>query len=245
MSDNGNKVALVVGAGDGTGGAVACRFAQEGFTVCATRRSAEAVEALCGEITAAGGTAYPFAVDARDETEVTALMDRIEAEVGPIEVCVFNVGGNVRFPITEMTAETFERTWRTTCFAAFLVGREAAARMVPRGHGTIIFTGATASVRGCSGFAAFAAAKHGKRALAQSMARELGPKGIHVAHVVIDGVIDTQAVKNRMPDLYEDRRSKEALLRPDAIAEVYWHIHTQPRSAWAWEMDLRPWAEPW
>jgi NAD(P)-dependent dehydrogenase (short-subunit alcohol dehydrogenase family) len=184
-------VCLVVGAGDGLGSAVARAFAAEGLTICITRRARnlDRLEALADEIRAAGGEAHAFGCDAREEAEVVALFDRIEAEIGPLEVVVFNIGAKVRFPIVETTARVFTKVWEMACFGGFLAGREAARVMAPRGRGTLIFTGATASVRGRDGFAAFAAAKAGLRALAQSLARELGPQGVHVAHVVIDGAV--------------------------------------------------------
>jgi len=234
------KVALVIGAGDATGGAAARRFAREGFTACVTRRTAEKLAPLVERIERDGGKARAFGSDARKEDEMVALIDTIEREVGPIEVAVFNVGGNVRCPIREMTARVYFKTWEMACFAGFLMGREVAKVMVPRGHGTIIFTGATASVRGGAGFAAFAGAKHALRALAQSMARELGPAGIHVAHSIIDGAIDTAFIRSNFPE-------RAALKERDGILdpEVYWQLHCQPRNAWTHELDLRPWIEQW
>ena len=196
------KVALIVGAGEATGGAIARRFAREGYTACVTRRTADKLAPLVAQIEAAGGRARAFGSDARREEQVVELVQTIEREVGPIEVCVFNVGGNVRFPIRETTARVYTKVWEMAALAGFLVGREAAKVMVPRGRGTILFTGATASLRGGKGFAAFAGAKHALRALAQSMARELGPEGIHVAHVVIDGAIDTPFIRENFPERY-------------------------------------------
>jgi len=239
-----SKVALIIGAGDATGGAVARRFAREGYTACVTRRTAEKLSPLVERIQRDGGTAQAFGSDARKEEEMVALIDTIEQEVGPIEVAVFNVGGNVRFPIREMTARVYFKTWEMACFAGFLMGREVAKAMVPRGRGTIIFTGATASVRGGAGFAAFAGAKHGLRALAQSMARELGPEGIHVAHSIIDGAIDTEFIRSNFPERAA-LKERDGILDPEAIAEAYWQLHRQPRSAWTHELDLRPWIEKW
>jgi len=239
-----DRVALVVGAGEGTGGAIARRFAREGFTACVTRRNADKLAPLVAEIEAAGGAARAFGCDARSEEAVEALFAEIERDVGPVEVAVFNPGANVNFPIRELTARVYRKVWEMACFAGFLVGREAARVMVPRGRGTILFTGATASVRGGRGYAAFAGAKHGLRALAQSMARELGPEGIHVAHVVIDGAIDTAFIRENFGDAFA-RRGPDAMLAPDAIAETYWAIHAQHRSAWTFEADLRPWLEGW
>jgi NAD(P)-dependent dehydrogenase (short-subunit alcohol dehydrogenase family) len=161
-----------------------------------------------------------------------------------VEVCVFNIGANVRFPIAETTSRVFSKVWEMACFSGFLAGREAARRMTPRGRGTIIFTGATASVRGREGFAAFAAAKHGLRAVAQSMARELGPKGVHVAHTIIDGAIDTAWIAGNFPERYA-RKAEDGILNPEHIAEAYWMLHAQPRDAWTHELDLRPWMEAW
>jgi NAD(P)-dependent dehydrogenase (short-subunit alcohol dehydrogenase family) len=238
------KVALVIGAGNATGGAVARRFAREGYTACVTRRTADKFSALVERIQREGGTARGFGSDARKEDEMVALIDTIEREVGPIEVAVFNIGGNVRFPIREMTARVYFKTWEMACFAGFLMGREVAKVMVPRGLGTIIFTGATASVRGGAGFAAFAGAKHALRALAQSMARELGPEGIHVAHSIIDGAIDTEFIRSNFPERAA-LKERDGILDPDAIAEAYWQLHVQSRSAWTHELDLRPWIEKW
>jgi NAD(P)-dependent dehydrogenase (short-subunit alcohol dehydrogenase family) len=238
------KAALVIGAGESTGGAIARRFAREGYTACVTRRNADKLKPLVESIEQAGGRARAFGSDARKEAEVIQLVQTVEREVGPIEVCVFNVGGNVRFPIRELTARVYTKVWEMAALAGFLVGREAAKVMVPRGRGTILFTGATASLRGGKGFAAFAGAKHALRALAQSMARELGPEGIHVAHVVIDGAIDTPFIRENFPERYA-LKENAGILDPEAIAENYWQLHRQPRSAWTHELDLRPWMEPW
>lgn len=237
-------VALVVGAGDATGGAIARRFAREGYAVCVTRREKERLAAVVGEIEAAGGTAHAFGCDARKEDATVALFEDIERDVGTIEVAVFNIGANVRFGIADTTARVYTKVWEMGAFAGFLMGREAARRMAPRGRGTILFTGATASLRGSAGFAAFAGAKHALRALAQSMARELGPRGIHVAHIVIDGAIDTAFIRENFPDLYA-RKAEDAILAPDHIAEMYWVLHCQPRDTWTHELDLRPWIEKW
>jgi NAD(P)-dependent dehydrogenase (short-subunit alcohol dehydrogenase family) len=238
------KAALVVGAGDATGGAVARRFAREGFTACVTRRSAEKLQPLVAAIEAEGCRARAFGSDARDEAQVEQLVATIEREVGPIEVAVFNVGGNVRFPVREMTSRVYRKVWEMGAFAGFLVGREAAKVMVPRGRGTILFTGATASLRGGPGFAAFAGAKHALRALAQSMARELAPQGIHVAHLVIDAAIDTPFIRDNFPQRYA-LKDRQGIVNPESIAEAYWRLHCQPRDAWTFEQDLRPWIETW
>ncbi len=239
------KVALVIGAGDATGGAIARRFAREGFTACVTRRTVEKLEPLVAAIEAEGGVAHGFGSDARREEQVIDLVDGIERDIGPVEVVVFNVGGNVRFPIRETTVRVYTKVWEMCALGGFLIGREAARVMVPRGRGTILFTGATASMRGGSGFSAFAGGKHALRALAQSMARELGPEGIHVAHVVVDGGIDTAFTRDRRGEAYEGLKAQDGILDPEAIAENYWHLHCQPRSAWTHELDLRPWVESW
>ena len=236
------RAILVVGAGDATGGAIARRFAREGYVACVTRRSSDKLRPLVEAIEAAGGEAHGFGSDARKEEEVIALVEQIEKEIAPIEVAVFNIGANVRFGITETTARVYQKVWEMACFGGFLMGREAARVMLPRQRGTIIFTGATASLRGREGFAAFAGAKHALRALAQSMARELGPKGIHVAHPVINGAIDTEFIRTAFPERYA-LKEQGGIVNPDSIAEAYWQIHSQPRDAWTHEMDLRPWME--
>src|SRR6476469_8195956 len=205
------KAVLVIGAGDATGGAIARRFAREGFVTCVTRRHADKLSPLVAAIEQEGGEARAFGSDARKEDEMIALIDTIEREVGEIEVAVYNIGANVRFPIRETTSRVFFKVWEMACFGGFLMGREVAKHMVPRGRGTILFTGATASVRGGSGYAAFASGKHALRALAQSMARELGPEGIHVAHVVVDGAIDTDFTRQRAPDTYEARKAVDGI----------------------------------
>jgi NAD(P)-dependent dehydrogenase (short-subunit alcohol dehydrogenase family) len=235
---------LVVGAGDATGGAIARRFAREGYVACVTRRTAEKLAPLVERIRAEGGVAFPFGSDARIEEEVVKLIGHIEREVAPIEVAVFNIGANVRFNVTETTERVYRKVWEMGALAGFLMGREVAKVMVPRGHGTILFTGATASVRGSAGFSAFAGAKHALRSFAQSLAREIGPQGIHVAHVIIDGAIDTRFIAENFPDRYA-LKTQDGILSPDAIAENYWYLHCQHRSAWTHELDLRPWMERW
>lgn len=239
-------VCLVVGAGDGVGGAIARAFAADGLEVCVTRRprNLDQLEGLVASIRADGGIAHAFGVDARNEAEMTALFETIERDVGPLEVVVFNIGANVRFPIVETTSRVFTKVWEMACFAGFLTGREAARMMTPRGRGSILFTGATASVRGREGFAAFAAAKAGLRAVAQSLSRELGPKGIHVAHVVVDGSIDGVFSRQNLPDI-EERLARDQILKPDEIARNYVWLHRQQPSAWTHELDLRPWTETW
>lgn len=238
------KVALVIGAGDATGGEIAKRFAQGGYITCMTRRNVDKLQPLIQDIEQSGGQAFGFASDARKEDQVIALVEKIEAEIGPIEVMVFNIGANVPCSILEETAQKYFKIWEMACFSAFLTGREVAKRMVTRERGTIIFTGATAGMRGSAYFAAFAGAKHALRALAQSMARELGPRNIHVAHVVIDGAIDTDFIQSSFPAMYA-KKEQDGILNPTHIAENYWHIAHQPRDAWTHELDLRPWMEQW
>jgi NAD(P)-dependent dehydrogenase (short-subunit alcohol dehydrogenase family) len=238
------KVVLVIGAGDATGGAIAKRFAREGYVACVTRRSADKLQPLVDSIRAEGGEAHGFASDARKEEEVAALVEGIERDIGPIEAFVFNIGANVPCSILDETARKYFKIWEMACFAAFLSAQAVARRMVTRSRGTILFTGATAGLRGAANFAAFAGAKHGVRALAQSMARELGPRNIHVAHVVVDGAIDTAFIRDSFPDLYA-RKDQDGILDPEHIAENYWFLHTQPRDAWTFELDLRPWMERW
>jgi NAD(P)-dependent dehydrogenase (short-subunit alcohol dehydrogenase family) len=239
-------VCLIVGAGDGLGGAIARAFAREGHPICLTRRARhlEQLEALAGDIRSQGGVAHAFGVDARIETEMAALFDDIETRIGPLDVVVFNIGANVRFGLIETTARVFTKVWEMACFAGFLTGREAARVMVPRGRGSILFTGATASLRGREGFAAFAAAKAGLRAIAQSAAREFAPKGIHVAHVVVDGAVDGIFTRTNRSDV-ETLLSDDRILKPDQIAANFVWLHSQQRSAWTHELDLRPWTESW
>ena len=239
-------VCLVVGAGDGVGGAIAKAFAAEGYEVCVTRRARniDQLEALAQSIRDTGGKARAFGVDARSEDEMIALFDQIERDVGPLEVVVFNIGANVRFDLTDTTARVFHKVWEMACFAGFLAGREAARVMLPRARGTILFTGASASLRGRQGFSAFSAAKQALRAVAQSAAKELGPKGIHVAHVVVDGAIDGVFARTNIADRNE-RLERDDILKPEEIASNYVWLHKQHRSAWTHELDVRPWSESW
>jgi NAD(P)-dependent dehydrogenase (short-subunit alcohol dehydrogenase family) len=232
------KSCIVLGMGPATGASVARRFARDGFAVAVAARRQEALDPVVAEIVEAGGQALAVTTDATDEAGVVELVRRTEAELGPIGVAVYNASGRVKGSILDLKTEDIVAAWKVACLGGFLLGREAARRMVPRGEGTIIFTGATAGLRGSAEFAGFAMGKFGLRALAQSMARELGPKGIHVAHVNIDGQIHTQ----RQAHLAAER-PPDALLAPDAIAECYFQLHSQHRSAWTQEMDLRPWVE--
>jgi NAD(P)-dependent dehydrogenase (short-subunit alcohol dehydrogenase family) len=243
-STTGTKVALVVGAGDATGSAIARRFAREGYVACLTRRTADKLQPVVNEIRAAGGEAHGYGSDARNEAQVATLVEQIEADVGPIEVFAFNIGANVPCSILDETPRKFFKVWEMACFSAFLTGQAVARRMAERGRGTMLFTGATASTRGAPHFAAFAVAKHGLRALAQSMARELGPKNIHVAHVIIDGAIDTAFIRDNFPEKYAEKE-QDGILSPEHIADAYWYLHRQPRDTWTFELDLRPWIERW
>jgi NAD(P)-dependent dehydrogenase (short-subunit alcohol dehydrogenase family) len=245
MADN--RMALLVGAGDAIGAAVARRFARGGYKVCVARREAAKSQGLLDEAKAAGHDIRAFSVDARNEAEVQGLFARVEAEVGPLDICLFNAGSNVNKPVLETTEKLFFKAWELACYAGFLVGREAARHMAPRGGGSILFTGATASIRGGSGFAAFAAAKFGLRAVAQSMARELGPKNIHVVHLLIDAGVDSEAIHQRMRARGIDAKdiAADSLTKTESIAEAYWFAHHQARDGWTHELDLRPFVEKW
>lgn len=244
----GRGVAILVGAGDAIGAAVARRFAQGGYAVCICRRDAAKSQTLVDELKADGQEIYAFSVDARDEKEVQDLFARVESEIGPIEVCLFNAGSNVNKPLIETTEKLFFKAWELACYAGFLVGREAARVMVPRGKGTILFTGATASLRGGKGFAAFSAAKFGLRGVAQAMARELGPKNIHVVHLIIDAGVESEAIHARMKaasGIEAKDIPPDSLTKTKSIAEAYWFAHQQARDGWTHELDLRPSGEKW
>jgi hypothetical protein len=243
-----NATVAVVGAGDYIGSAIAERFAAEGYTVFAGRRNGDQLAPLKAKIEAAGGRCEARTLDARSEEGVTAFLAEADA-LSPLEVCIFNVGANVNFPVTETTERVFRKVWEMACYAGFLTGREAAKLMLARGRGSIFFTGATASMRGGKGYAAFAAAKFGLRAVAQSMARELGPQNIHVAHLVIDSGVDTAFVRGRIAAA-QGQEAADAivpgrLMEPTSIAEAYWMLHQQSRDGWTHELDLRPYAETW
>lgn len=243
MSDQ-KKVALVIGAGVATGGAVARRFAREGYIACMARRKGDRLDDLIKQIEAEGGSAFGYSCDATEEQQVVELIEQIETEVGPIEMACYNAAVGAAHSIMDFPADVYERVWRINTLGAFLMGREVSKRMNKRGRGTILFTGATSALRGKSHLAAFAGSKHALRALSESMARELFPKNIHVAHIIIDGPIDTPLIRRMSPQVFEDRPA-DGVLSPDDIAETYWNIHCQPRSAWLSETTLRPWLEPW
>ena len=245
MENPRNASAAVIGAGDFIGAAIARRFAAGGYAVFAGRRNGEKLAPLVAAIEAAGGRASGRALDARKEEAIVEFMAEAD-RAAPLEVCVFNIGANVNFPILDTTERVFRKVWEMACYSGFLAGREAARHMLRRGKGTIIFTGATASVRGGAGYAAFAAAKFGLRAVAQSMARELGPKNIHVAHLIIDSGVDTAFVRERRRErLGKDSVEPDELMNPSSIAETYWQLHMQPRDGWTHELDLRPYGEKW
>jgi NAD(P)-dependent dehydrogenase (short-subunit alcohol dehydrogenase family) len=236
--------ALVVGVGAqrGLGAALCRRFARANLHVIAVARSHDRLAETVAEIVASGGSAEAMTADVTQEGEVVGLFDRAAGAGGPLDLVVFNAGMNRAQDFRTLSAEDFEAFWRIGCFAGFLVGREAARRLTPQGHGTILFTGASGSLRGRPKFAAFAAAKAGLRAVAQAMAREFGPLGLHIGHVIIDGGIDGEWLKNAFPQMHAEK-GNDGLLDPDAIAEAYWQLHRQPKSAWTHELDLRPYKE--
>ena len=243
-----NASVAVIGAGDFIGAAITRKFAAEGFSVFAGRRNGEKLLPLLQQIEASGGRASGRSLDARQEADINAFLQEAD-RAAPLEVCIFNIGANVNFPLLETTERVFRKVWEMACYSGFLAGREAARLMLPRGHGAIFFTGATASLRGGVGYAAFAAAKFGLRAVAQSAARELGPNNIHVAHLVIDSGVDTAWVRDRI----KAREGEAALanldpnrlMRPEAVAESYWALYQQPRDAWTFEQEIRPFGEKW
>ena len=243
-----NATAAVIGAGDYIGAAIAKKFAAEGFTICAGRRDGDKLAPLVAEVEAQGGRIFARSLDARNETDITAFLQEADKHA-PLEVCIFNIGANVNFPLLDTTERVFRKVWEMACYSGFLAGREAARLMLPRGRGCIFFTGATASLRGGIGYAAFASAKFGLRAVAQSIARELGPKNIHVAHLIIDSGVDTAWVRERI----KEREGEEALtdldparlMTPTSVAEAYWQLYQQPRDAWTFEQEIRPFGEKW
>src|SRR5215468_8717118 len=243
-----NATAAVIGAGDYIGAAIAKKFAAEGFTIYAGRRNGDKLAPLVTDVEAQGGRIFARSLDARKEVDLTAFLQEADQHT-PLEVCIFNIGANVNVPLLETTERVFRKVWELACCAGFLAAREAARLMLPRGRGNIFFTGATASRRGGAGYAAFAAAKFGLRAVAESAARELGPKGIHVAHLVIDAGVDTAWVRERI----KEREGETALanldpgrlMRPASVAEAYWQIYQEPHDAWSFEREIRPFAEKW
>ena len=243
-----NAAVAVVGAGDYIGGAICERFAAEGYRVYGGRRNGEALTPLKARIEAAGGRFEGRSLDARQEDQIAAFLADADADQ-PLEAVIFNVGGNVNFPILDTTERVFRKVWEMACEAGFFTGRAAARRLLDRGGGSIFFTGATASVRGGAGYAAFASAKAGLRAVAQARARELGPKNIQVAHLIIDAGVDTAFVRQRITAARGADAlaalAPDTLMDPASIARAYWMLHTQSRDAWTFELDLRPFAETW
>jgi NAD(P)-dependent dehydrogenase (short-subunit alcohol dehydrogenase family) len=243
-----NVTAAVIGAGDYIGAAIAKRFAAEGFTVCAGRRNGDKLAPLVADVEAQGGRIFARSLDARKEADLTAFLREADQHA-PLEVCIFNIGANVNVPLLETTERVFRKVWEMACYAGFLAGREAARLLLPHGRGCIFFTGATASLRGGVGYAAFASAKFGLRAVAQSMARELGPKNIHVAHLIIDAGVDTAWVRERIKEKEGEAVLKDLdpgrLMRPTSVAEAYWQLYQQPRDAWTFEQEIRPFGEKW
>lgn len=246
MAQPRERTVAVIGAGDFIGAAIARRFAAEGYLVYAGRRTAEKLEDLKKGIAAEGGRCEGRALDARKEEDITAFLNEAEA-LAPLSAVIINPGANVRFPVLETTERVFRKVWEMACYAGFLAGRESARLMLPRGEGSIFFTGATASLRGGAGYAAFSAAKAGLRMVAQSMARELGPQGLHIAHLIIDAGVDTAFVRDRIKAAggNPDALPPDALMRPESVAEEYWRLHTQPRDAWTFETEIRPYGETW
>jgi NAD(P)-dependent dehydrogenase (short-subunit alcohol dehydrogenase family) len=243
-----NATVAVIGAGDFIGAAIARRFASEGFSIFAGRRNGDKLAPLVAQIEGAGGEIVARSLDARKEDEVTAFLEDAD-RAAPLEVCIFNVGANVNFPLLDTTERVFRKVWEMACYAGFIAGREAARRMLPHGRGCIFFTGATASLRGSAGYAAFASAKFGLRAVAQSAARELGPQNIHVAHLIIDAGVDTAFVRERIRAQGGDealgRIVPDQLMNPESVADAYWQLYRQPRDAWTFEHEIRPYAERW
>ena len=243
-----NQTVAVIGAGDFIGSEIAKRFAAEGFTLFVGRRNGDKLAPLVKEIEAAGGSVFPRSLDARKENEIVSFLSDADKQA-PLEVCIFNIGANVNFPLLDTTERVFRKVWEMACYSGFLAGREAARLMLPRGRGSIFFTGATASLRGGIGYAAFASAKFGLRAVAQAAARELWPRNIHVAHLIIDSGVNTEWVRERI----KEREGQAALenldpnrlMPPASVAEAYWQLYQQPRSAWVVEQEIRPFGEKW
>jgi len=243
-----NATVAVIGAGDYIGAAIAKKFAAEGFTICAGRRNGDKLAPLIADVEAQGGRIFARSLDARNEADLTAFLQEADTHA-PLEVCIFNIGANVNFPLLETTERVFRKVWEMACYSGFLTGREAARLMLPRGRGCIFFTGATASLRGGIGYAAFASAKFGLRAVAQSIARELGPKNIHVAHLIIDSGVDTAWVRERIKEREGEDALKDLdparLMTPASVAEAYWQLYQQPHDAWTFEQEIRPFGEKW
>jgi len=243
-----NATVAVIGAGDFIGGEIAKKFASEGFTVFAGRRNGAKLEPLVKDIEKAGGEIHARSLDARKEEESISFLGDADKHA-PLEVCIFNIGANVNFPLLETTERVFRKVWEMGCYSGFLATREAARHMLPRGRGCIFLTGATASLRGGVGYSAFASAKFGLRAVAQSAARELGPRNIHVAHLIIYAGVDTAFVRERIKAAGGEEAlaniKPDQLMRPESVADAYWALYQQPRDAWSFEHEIRPFAEKW
>eukprot|EP00092_Neocalanus_flemingeri_P006821 GFUD01007365.1.p1 GENE.GFUD01007365.1~~GFUD01007365.1.p1 ORF type:complete len:253 (+),score=77.53 GFUD01007365.1:51-809(+) len=247
------KVLLIVGAGPGIGSSVAKQFAGQGYEVCVARRNKDQLESLVQDIEETGGKCNAFGCDVRKEDEVRKLVEHVESKIGAISCGVHNIGANIgHISALDTSTRVYTKVWEMAALSAFLFGREVGTRMVQRGHGSIIFTGATASLRGSAGHSAFSSAKMAKRALAQSLAREFGPLGVHVAHVVVDGAVDNPNTRKffgekdiKLAQMFEDKSEVGGLVDPVDVAETYWHIHNQGRTAWTHEVDIRPWVEKW
>ncbi len=243
-----NKTAVVIGAGDYIGSAIARKFASEGFTLFVGRRNGDKLAPLVKDIEVAGGSVFARSLDARKEQEIVSFLSDADKQA-PLEVCVFNIGANVNFPLLDTTERVFRKVWEMACYSGFIAGREAARLMLQHGRGSIFFTGATASLRGGIGYAAFASAKFGLRAVAQAAARELWPKNIHVAHLVIDSGVDTawvrERIKQREGQAALDNLDPNRLMPPESVAAAYWQLYQQPRSAWVFEQEIRPFGEKW
>lgn len=248
MTKQAGKSVAVIGAGDHIGSAVAKRFAREGYTVFAGRRNGDKLKPLVDAVESEGGRIFARALDARKEDDITSFLREAESEA-PLEVCVFNVGANVKYPLLETTERVFRKLWEMGCYAGFLAARESARLMLPRGSGSILLTGATASVRGAAGFSGFSAAKSGLRSVAESAAREMWPKGIHVAHLIVDAGVDTewtrQLIASTEGQAALENIDPHRLMPPEIIAEIYWQLHRQPKGAWTFEQTVRPFKEHW
>ena len=243
LSGNNKPIALIVGAGDYLGAAIAKRFSRGGFKIAASRRRGD-LKNLIESIEKSGGEVVGFHSDARNEKDVIKLIRNIEGQLGAIEVCIYNVGGNVSYPILETTSRVYRKVWEMCALGGFLVSKEVLKYMLSRKYGTIIFTGASASLRGKKGFSAFSGGKQALRALAQSLAREVGPKGIHISHVIIDGLIENENTRRLFPKDFISRPA-DGILQPDEVAQIYWQLHQQAKNAWSFEVDLRPYSESW
>jgi NAD(P)-dependent dehydrogenase (short-subunit alcohol dehydrogenase family) len=237
-----DRVVVVGGVGDVLGNAIARRFAREGMVAALVARDAVRLERIAAEIRAEGGKAQAYPADMTVEAEVVRLFERVGTDLGELQAAAYVAATRVEGPIIDTSSADFERAWRLSCFSGFLFGREAARRMLPRGAGTILFTGAAGSFRGRGQFGAFDAAKGALRHMAQSMARDLGPKGIHVANVLIEGPIESERLRKASPGRMA-ALGPDGAVHPDAIADTYWNLHCQPRNAWTHEVDLRPWSE--